>query len=421
MQYMWDTEGKKYLDLFGGIVTVGVGHCHPKLNAALSEQASKLWHTSNVFVNEPIHEYVEKLASKMPGDLTVVYPVNSGSEANDLAILMARVHTGNFDVIALRNGYHGMSPNAMGLTGHSTWKQNAPHYSGIHHAMNPDVYKGLWGGSNCRDSVVQVDRKCNCDCSKGSCGAADKYIEQLDEIFTYSLPQRKVAGMFIESIQGVGGVVQFPKTYIQKAAELVRKNGGLLISDEVQTGFGRTGDSMWNFQDHGVSPDIVTMAKSIGNGFPLAAVVTTPAVAQSLINANHFNTFSGNPLASAVGTAVLEVIEEEGLQENCKKVGTYFLKELEKLQNECNIVGDVRGKGLMIGVETVECKETRRQLPMDRVLDIFEDLKDEGLLVGRGGHYGNVFRFSPPMNISTQDIDYAMPKIRQVFMKHAKK
>jgi len=287
--------------------------------------------------------------------------------------------------------------------------------------MNPDVYKGLWGGSNCRDSPVQTDRKCNCSCSSGTCGAADKYLEQLEEVFTYTLPQKKVAGMFIESIQGVGGVVQYPKTYVKKAAELVRKNGGIVISDEVQTGFGRTGDSFWNFQDHGITPDIVTMAKSIGNGFPLAAVVTTEKIAQSLTNANHFNTFAGNPLSSVVGTAVLEVIEEERLQENCKKVGTYFLQEVGKLRDECSIVGDVRGKGLMIGVETVENKETRKHLPIDRVLDIFEDLKDEGLLVGRGGHYGNTFRIAPPMNITKEDVDYALPKIRSVFLKHANK
>jgi alanine-glyoxylate transaminase/(R)-3-amino-2-methylpropionate-pyruvate transaminase len=257
--------------------------------------------------------------------------------------------------------------------------------------MNPDVYKGLWGGSHCRDSPIQTQQQCSCSPGEGGvCQAGDKYLAQLDEVLTYSTPQKKVAGMFIESIQGIGGVVQVPKGYIQKAQQLIRKNGGLLISDEVQTGFGRTGDTFWNFESHNVIPDIVTMAKSIGNGFPMAAVVTTPKIAACLGNASHFNTFGGNPLAAAVGSAVLEVIEEEKLQNNCKTVGTYFLKELEKFRSEFNNVGDVRGKGMMIGIEMVEDKETKKQLRLEKVLDIFEDLKDEGLLVGRGGHYGNV-------------------------------
>jgi len=417
MQWIYDTSGKKYLDMFGGIVTVGVGHCHPKVNDALISQAQKLWHTTNIYLNEPIHQYAEKLASTLPGDLKAVYLVNSGSEANDLALLMARVHSGNYDVIALRNSYHGMSPNTMGLTGHSTWKQNSPHYFGIHHAMNPDAYKGIWAGV--RDSVVQPDRVKETDVSKDSCPSADNYVAQLEEILTYSLPQKKVAGFFIESIQGVGGVVQYPKGYVKKSFDLIRANGGICISDEVQTGFGRTGDSMWCFESHGVIPDVVTMAKSIGNGFPMAAVVTTPKIAQSLANASHFNTFGGNPLASSVGKAVLEVIEEEKLQENCKKVGTYLLTELKKFRDEFSIVGDIRGKGLMLGIEVVESKETRKTLPAEKILNIFEDLKDAGVLVGRGGFYNNTFRLAPPMCFSKEDADFALPILHKVFKKHS--
>jgi len=418
MQYIYDVSGKKYLDMFGGIVTVGVGHCHPKVNDALINQAKKFWHTTNIYLNEPMIEYSSKLSSTFPGKLKVVYLVNSGSEANDLALLMARVASGNHELISLRNGYHGMSPNTMGLTGHSTWKQNTATASGIHQTMCPDVYKGLWGGSNCRDSPVQADRKCNCNCSGNQCGAADKYLGQLDELLTYSFPQKKVAGFFIESIQGVGGVVQYPKGFIKKAFELVRKNGGICISDEVQTGFARTGDNYWHFMDHGVIPDVVTMAKSIGNGFPMAAVVTTPEIAQSLTAATHFNTFGGNPLASAVGKAVLEVIEEEKLQENAKKIGTYLITEFGKLQNECGSIGDVRGKGLMIGIEMVEDRETRVQLKMEKMLDVFEDLKDSGVLVGRGGFYGNVFRISPALNITKEDADFTLDVFRKTLKKN---
>lgn len=251
--------------------------------------------------------------------------------------------------------------------------------------MNPDPYTGLWGGENCRDSLVQTPR--HCDCTHGKCSAEDNYIKQLETEFKYSLPRGKCAAMFAESIQGVGGSVQFPRNYIKRAAELVRHNGGLFVSDEVQTGFGRTGDHYWGFEGHGIIPDIVTMAKGIGNGFPLGAVVTTPKIAQVLTEAIHFNTFGGNPLACTVGNAVLDVsfkhhsliipqvihfipndmimhnenlllmiitifpvkfiiqvIDEEKLQENSLKVGTHLLKGFEALRDKYDVVGDVRGK-----------------------------------------------------------------------------
>lgn len=187
--------------------------------------------------------------------------MNSGSEANDLAMLIARLYTGNYEILALRNAYHGMSPYTMGLTAHSTWRYPLPSVnSGIQHVMNPDPYLGIWGGAHCRDSPVQTTRSCSCDFE---CKAANEYYKQLRQAFEFSLPRGRVAGMFAESIQGVGGTVQFPKGYIKKAADLVRANGGLFISDEVQTGFGRTGEHFWGFQDHDIIPDIVTMAKGI--------------------------------------------------------------------------------------------------------------------------------------------------------------
>lgn len=253
-----------------------------------------------------IFQYAEKLASKLPGDLNVVYFTNSGSEANDLAILLARLYTKNYDIVTLKNAYHGASTSCMGLTAHSTWRYPLPGVSnGIVHAMNADPYVGIWGGKNCRDSPVQTNR--NCDCSSGNCLAEDNYINQLEAEFKYSLPKGKCAAMFAESIQGVGGTVQFPKNYLKRAADMVRANGGLFISDEVQTGFGRTGDHYWGFEGHGIMPDIVTMAKGMGNGFPVAAVVTTPKISQVFTEALHFNTFGGNPLACAVGNAVLDV------------------------------------------------------------------------------------------------------------------
>ncbi|XP_065340976.1 alanine--glyoxylate aminotransferase 2, mitochondrial [Cloeon dipterum] len=420
MQWLFDHTGKRYLDMFGGIVTVSVGHCHPKVNEAAIEQMNKLWHTTNIYMHPKLHEYAEALTAKLPGDLKVVYFVNSGSEANDLAMLMSRAHTRNFDIISLRNGYHGMNPYIQGATALSTWRYNVPLGHGIHHAMNPDVYQGIWGGSHCRDSPVQSTRKCSC--KPDECQACDMYYGQLEEVFKFSLPRGKVAGFFAESIQGVGGTVQFPKGYVKKAFEIVRANGGLCISDEVQTGFGRTGETFWGFESHGVVPDIVTMAKGIGNGFPLAAVVTTPTIAESLGQALHFNTYGGNPIACATGLAVLRVIDEEKTQANSLAVGTHLLKRLAKIRDEFpQFVGDVRGKGLMIGVELVSDAESRTPMQAPHFLEIWEECKDRGVLLGRGGLYGNVLRIKPPMCISKQDADFAADIFRLAIARFAER
>lgn len=297
---------------------------------------------------------------------------------------------------------------------------------------NPDPFNGIWGGQYCRPSPVQSDRKC--DCFDGTCKATDKYMEELRDVFNYSVPKGRCAGMIAESIQGVGGVVQFTKGYIKKAADLVHENNGLFISDEVQTGFGRTGDHFWGFQNHDIIPDIVTMAKGIGNGFPLGAVVTTPKIAESLSRAAHFNTYGGNPLACTAGLAVLEVIEKEGLQQNSKEVGTYFLNSLNQLRNLYDVIGDVRGQvcehwirfvfvtaaiflflitylilqGLMIGLEFVESKEGKLPLAKDKFQRIFNRTKDYGVLFGGGGFYGNIMRITPPMCFTKKNVDYAI-------------
>jgi len=410
MQWLWDDQGDRYLDLFGGIVTVSVGHCHPKVNAALKAQVDTLWHTTSIYMHAKIHEYAERLTATLPESLNCVYFTNSGSEANDMAMMMAREYTGNFDIISFRNSYHGASPYTNGLTAHSSWKFSFPNSFGTHHAMNPDPYNGLFGGSHCRDSVVQTTRKCTCG---PICEASDAYLNQLDEVFKYSLPKDgKLAAFFAESIQGVGGSVQYPKGYMAGAFNKVRSHGGLCISDEVQTGFGRTGEHFWGFEGHGVVPDIVTMAKGIGNGFPLAAVVTTKEIAATMSRALTFNTYGGNPLASAVGIAVLDAIEEDGCQEIADTVGTHLLKGFAEIRNEFEIVGDVRGKGLMIGIEMVQDKESRAPLSPEKMSQIWEDCKAMKVLIGKGGLCGNVFRIKPPMCISQEDADYALEVFR---------
>ncbi|HEY8902151.1 MAG TPA: aminotransferase class III-fold pyridoxal phosphate-dependent enzyme, partial [Chthoniobacterales bacterium] len=255
MQYVWDETGRRYLDALGGIVTVSVGHCHPKVVAAMQKQNETLQHSTTIYLHPNIAEYAKALSAKMPGDLKVCYFVNSGSEANDLAILMARAYTGNYDLIALRNAYHGGNASAMSLTAHSTWKYNVPHSFGVHHALTPYAYRGAYG-------YEDPD-------------AGRKYADDVKSLIDYATPGR-VAGFIAESIQGVGGVVSYPADYLARVYEHVRAAGGVCIADEVQTGFGRLGNHYWGFEDYGVTPDIVTMAKGIGNGCPLAAVVTTP-------------------------------------------------------------------------------------------------------------------------------------------------
>ena len=385
-QYVFDDTGRRYLDGLGGIVTVSVGHCHPRVVEAARLQNETLQHSTTMYLHPNIAQYAEKLASKMPGDLKVCYFVNSGSEATDLALLMARALTGSFDVIALRNCYHGGNMSAMGLTAHSTWKFNVPHAFGVHHAIAPDPYRGQWGRA---------------DPEAGKNFAAD-----VKSVIDYATPGR-VAGFIAESIQGVGGCVVFPDGYLKQAYEHVRAAGGLCIADEVQTGLGRTGSHFWGFETQGVIPDIVTLAKGIGNGCPLAAVVTTPHIAEVLTQRLHFNTFGGNPVVCAQGRAVLEVIERENLQANSLRVGGFILAGLEKLKAKHNIIGDVRGKGLLLGVELVKDRSSKEPATAEcaRVLETCRDL---GLLLGKGGLWGQTLRLAPPMCLTQEDAHFLL-------------
>ena len=386
MQFVWDDTGKRYLDGLGGIVTVSVGHCHPHVVAAAQKQNEPLQHSTTIYLQPRIAEFAEKLASKMPGDLKVCYFVNSGSEANDLALLMARLSTGNYDMIALRNGYHGGNASGMGATAHSSWKFNVPQAFGVHHAVAPYPYRGHFGYDDP--------------------DAGRKYAEDVKSLIEYATPG-KVAGFIAESIQGVGGFVEFPQGYLKHTYEHVRAAGGVCIADEVQTGFGRTGTHYWGFETQGVTPDIVTMAKGIGNGAPLAAVVTTPKIAATMTQKIHFNTFGGNPVVSVIGKAVLEVIERENLQANSLKIGGYILAGLEKLKTRHKVIGDVRGRGLMLGIEFVKDRTTK-QPGKEECAQAVENARELGLLLGKGGLWGQTIRFAPPMCINQADADFIL-------------
>ena len=386
MQYVWDETGRRYLDGLGGIVTISVGHCHPHVVAAANRQNEILQHSTTIYLQPKIAEYAEKLASKMPGDLKVCYFVNSGSEANDLALLMARLCTGNYDVIALRNAYHGGNASGMSVTAHSSWKFNVPHSFGVHHALAPYPYRGPFGYDDP--------------------DAGRKYADDVKSLIDYASPG-KVAAFIAESIQGVGGFVVFPDGYLKSVYEHVRGAGGVCIADEVQTGFGRTGTHFWGFETQGVIPDIVTMAKGIGNGAPLGAVVTTPKIAAVMAQKVHFNTFGGNPVVSSIGKAVLEVIERENLQANSLELGAHMKAGLEKLKAKHKVIGDVRGMGLMLGIEFVKDRATKEP-GKEACAQAVENARELGLLVGKGGLWGQTIRFAPPMCITKADADFVV-------------
>ncbi len=300
MQYLWDETGKQYLDGFAGIVSVSVGHCHPHIVEKVREQVGMLQHTTTIYLHPTIARFGKSLAEHMPAEsgLTVSYFTNSGSEANEIAVLMAREQTGNSEVISLRNSYHGGTQAAMGLTAHGTWKFPSSPTVGNKHATPGYCYRCPFGLT-----YPSCDLKCARD---------------VGDLIRYETAGG-VAAFIGEPIQGVGGTVTPPPEYFSIVYDTVRKAGGLCIADEVQTGFGRTGDHFWGFENWGVTPDIVTMAKGIGNGAPLGACVTRPEIAKTLTRRIHFNTFGGNPVSMTQGLATLEVIDSEGIQSNALK------------------------------------------------------------------------------------------------------
>lgn len=381
MQYLWDETGKQYLDAFAGIVTVSVGHCHPKIVERVREQVGRLQHATTIYIHPTVGQYAKKLASKMPGDLKVSYFTNSGSEANDLAVMTARLHTGRFDVVALRHAYHGGSQSTMALTGQSTWKYGLPHSFGVHHGMPGYCYRCPLGLK-----YPSCDMKC---------------AKDIGDVIRFST-SGSVACFVAEPIMGVGGTVTPPKEYFQVAYEEVRKAGGLCIADEVQTGFGRTGTKFWGFENYDVVPDIITMAKGIGNGTALGALTTTPEIAQALVGTIHFNTYGGNPVQATYGLATLDVIDEDGTQANALKVGGELKASLEGLMNKHQNIGEVRGMGLMLGIELVRDRKTKEPANTETAA-VLEAARTRGLLLGKGGFYGNVIRIKPPMCITSAD------------------
>ena len=375
--HVWDADGKRYLDCLAQNLCISVGYDHPRVNAAIESQMRAIQHVTTMYYHPGPAQFAEELVATFPaGHDWVVHPVNSGAEAVDLAVLVARLHTGNFDVLALRNSYHGLHFGAMTASGLALCRQPIAGAPGYVHAHNPDLYRGAYG-----------DR-------------VDGYLDDLRRVIDSST-SGAVAGMLVEPIQGYGGVIPMPPGYLRHAAEIVRAAGGLLVVDEVQTGFGRTGETYWCFEQDGVVPDAVVLSKGIGNGFPLAALVVSRDVAESMARRKFFNTYGANPMACAAGRAVLRVIADEGMQRNALEVGTLFGRALERAATHPR-VGQVRGRGLMRGIEFVRDRATRE--PDDgSAARVQEGLRERGVIVGRSGQYRNVLRINPPMCVTADD------------------
>jgi 4-aminobutyrate aminotransferase len=350
----------------------------------------KLQHTSTLYQTIPQVQLAEKLAQITPGNLKQSFFTNSGTEADETAVLLARKHTGSDEVIALRHAYSGRSNLALNLTAQAAWRQAGSTVAGIKHAHNPYCYR-------CAFHLEYP--ACDIACARD--------IEELIQTTTSG----KVAAFLAEPIQGVGGFIVPPKEYFQVAVDIIRKYGGVFICDEVQTGFGRTGGRLFGIEHWGVEPEVMTFAKGMGNGFAIGATIAKPDVAKSLTGLS-ISTFGGNPVACIAALATIEVIEKEGLAQQAAQNGEYFIGSLRQLQKKHPKMGDVRGMGLMIAIEVVSQKKTPDPTT---VLKIFEATREQGLLIGKGGLYGNVIRIAPPMNIEIEDIDRALAIIDSAF------
>ena len=384
-QYLWDSEGRRYLDFFGGILTVSVGHSNPKVTNKIKQQIDRLQHSSTVYPTEQIVALAEKLAQITPGKLQKSFFTNSGTEANEAAVLVARMATGSFDVVALRHGYSGHSHLTKSLTAMAPWRKSGVISVGVAHAISPYCYR------------------CPLGMTYPGCGVA--CANDVEEVIR-TATSGSIAAFLAEPIQGAGGFITPPKEYFKIVFNIVKKYGGLFISDEVQTGFGRTGKKWFGIEHWEVEPDIITSAKGMANGVPVGLTIAAPEVADAFKGMT-ISTFGGNPVTAVAARATIEVIEEEKLLENADSVGGYFRQKLDELKEKHTLIGDVRGMGLMQGLELVRDRKTKEPAP-EATNQFMERCRSNGLLIGKGGLYGNVIRLSPPLNIRRSDVDEAV-------------
>ena len=386
-QYLWDTDGRKYTDLLGMNVCISVGHSHPRVVAAASAQAQELTHCTTMFYHPTPAHLAEELAATMPkGHDWVVHLTNSGSEAIDLAMTMARTYTGNLDLLALRTAYHGPTAAAQSITGLAGWRH--PGMPGnVAFVPEPNQYRGIFGPGT------------------------QPYLEEIDRTIA-TATSGQVAGIFVESVQGYGGIIEMPPGYMSGAADRVRAAGGLYIADEVQSGFGRTGENFWGFEADGVVPDIIVMAKGLGNGFPIGAVVAKKQVAAPMAERFMFHTYGANPTSAAAARAVLAVMRDEGLQENARIVGAALLERLNDLKDKYKAIGDVRGKGLMLALEFVKDRDSKAP-DKEMTTEVFEACRAQGIILSKSGPFQQCLRMVPPLCLSLEDVDQVANSLDQ--------
>jgi 4-aminobutyrate aminotransferase-like enzyme len=384
MQYLYDDSGRRYLDAYNNVAHVG--HCHSEVVAAGQEQMAVL-NTNTRYLNDLILRYAENLTATLPEPLRVCFFVNSGSEANELALRLARAHTKAREMLVLDHAYHGNTTTLIDL---SPYKHNGPGGDGapswVHTLPLPDLYRG--------------------EHREDDPHAAEKYAQHVVEVCESRRP--RLCGFLAESLPSVAGQIVLPAGYLARIYEAVRGAGGVCIADEVQTGYGRIGTHFWGFEKYGVVPDIVVLGKPIGNGHPIGAVITTRAIAESFANGmEFFSTFGGNNVSCAIGLKVLEVVQKEKLQEHALHVGERLLKGLRDLQQRHSIIGDVRGSGLFLGVELVRDRDSR--LPAATEANwVVNQMREQGILLGTDGPFHNVIKIRPPMPFSESDGDFLL-------------
>ncbi|HEY0546215.1 MAG TPA: aspartate aminotransferase family protein [Pyrinomonadaceae bacterium] len=391
-EYVWDDQGNRYLDCFGGVLTVSVGHANPRVNEAIIEQVKTISHTSTLYCNKPQADLAEKLHQITPGRLKKSFFTNSGTEADDTAIHAAKTYTGRHEIVVLRHSYSGRSATALSAIGHSTWRSLPSQVAGIVHARAPYCYR------------------CPLKLSYPDCGLA--CAEDLEEVIM-TTTTGEIAAFMAEPILGVGGFIVPPPGYFERVFEITKKHGGLFIADEVQTGWGRTGDKWFGIEHWNVEPDIITSAKGMGNGVPIGMTTATPEVADAYPGLT-FSTFGGNRVSMGAALAVIKIIEEDDLKKNAAVVGAYFREKLEGLKEKYAVIGDVRGMGLMQALELVKDRETKEPDPQS-VLKVFEQTKKQGVLIGKGGLYGNVIRTGMMLNSTKDTVDELIEALDKSF------
>src|SRR5262245_33474759 len=380
--HVWDDQGNKYLDCFGGVLTTSVGHVHPHVTEAIIDQVKKISHTSTLYANAPQSQLAAKLAEIAPGKLEKSFFTNSGTEADETATQAAKLYTGRQEIITLRHSYSGRSAAAQSASGHGAWKVIPTQVPGYYHAPAPYCYR-------CPFKLTYPE--CDVACARD--------LKELIETAT----SRNIAAFMAEPILGVGGYITPPKEYFEIAVGIVRQYGGVFIADEVQTGWGRTGDKWFGIEHWNVEPEIITSAKGMANGSPIGWTIASKEVADAVPTLT-FSTFGGNPVTARAAMATLEVIEGENLLYNAKVVGDHLREKLMGLQEKYDVIGDVRGMGLMQALELVKDRKTKEP-NAPAVLKVFEETKKRGVLIGKGGLYGNVIRMGPPLVATKDDMD----------------